>query len=156
LHEQNKGPRAKRAKILARWEQKREQRRIQWALDDADREADQLEKLEKFEDLHGDRMGKLSLAQDMLDLPPSVFKSDLDQIRADLERDLASQRRSYEREKQYLAEEREIIEGVDRRGMERELEGICVLPPLNPYMVYNAYKLLKHDLETLRMFVIGW
>jgi hypothetical protein len=156
LHAKNAPMLAKRAKILAIWEDKKEQNRVEWELENAKMEADHLRELERLEDLHGDKMGELSLAQDVLELPSSVFESDMGQIRADLERDLASQHRYYQIEQETVAEERETVTRKDRTAMEVAYEGICVLAPFHPHMVYNVYRLLRHDLDTLRLFAVGF
>jgi hypothetical protein len=156
LQAQNKGPKAKRVEILTRWGERKEQRRIQWALDDADREARHLREMDELRDFHEGREGDLFLTQDMLESPPDVFDSDRDLLDQDLERDLANCVQAYEREKVYLTEEREMLTRADRRGMEIEMEEACVLAPFNTYHVHNAYVFHKRDVSTIRHFISIW
>jgi hypothetical protein len=143
--------------VLTRWEGKKEQRRIQWGLDDVNAEVYQLGAFDAIRNEHLGRLEGVTLAQTALDLPSSVFDSDRGRILDDWERELNNQRRLYEQDLDVLAKEREMLTRVDKEEMEAELRGVSegMLAPFHRMHVRNAYLVYKHNPSLLRRYLLN-
>jgi hypothetical protein len=156
VHAHNQPFLAPRAEVLGRWEGVREQRRIQWGLDDADTEAYEVEALGAIRHYHQGRLDRVMVAQGDLDLPPDVFEFDRERILGDLARELADHRQARQTEIRILAEEREFISGSDQAAMEVELRGVSegMLAPLCHLQARNAFMMYKNNPIMLRYYFL--
>jgi hypothetical protein len=156
VHANNQPFIAPRAEVYTRWEGIREQRRIDWGLEDSDAEAYHLDNLVGIKVAHEQRLDGVRMCQACLDLPPSYFDSDRAKIRASLEAELANQHQAYQTEKRILAEEREMLSRGDQEAMEVELRGVSegMLAPLGLLQLRNVYLMYKNNPIMLRYYFL--